>query len=294
MPMLSLRQVEAFLAVAETGSFGAAAGRLGTTQPAISKRIAELEARLGAPLFDREQRPPRLTERGHALRPLCEEMLAVRERMLRGAMDTAAYSGVIRFGVTELVALTFLPALVSELRRHMPRARLRAEVKLAEELQEGLSAGRLDVVVAPGVAVEGMASRRIARVEMAWMCGGQSRDIPPRMPAAALAHYPILAQTQSSGLQAVANRWLQENGVRVRLELASNSLSALCGLTMAGMGIALLPRRHFAGRIQAGELRVIETDPAVPPLDYHLCYPRTGFEALARIVSDAVEATVRF
>lgn len=292
--MVSLRQVEAFLAVAETGNFSAAADRLGTTQPAVSKRIAELEMTLGRPLFDRQQRPPRLTEHGHAFRPLCEDMLAVRDRMLRGTIDTAAYSGVIRFGVTELVALTFLPALISELRRRLPRARLRAEVKLAEELQDGLSAGRLDVVVTPGAVLDGMVARRIARVEMAWMCSGQSRDIPERMPAAALANHPILAQTQASGLQAIINRWLQENGVRVRLELASNSLSALCGLTVAGMGISLLPMKQFAPRVAAGELRVIETDPPVPPLDYFICYPRSGFEAVASIVSEAVEKTVNF
>src|SRR4051794_15775444 len=128
MVMISLRQVEAFLAIAETGNFSAAADRLGTTQPAVSKRIAELEAALGTPLFDRLQRPPRLTEQGHAFQPLCEDMLAVRDRMLQGAVDTAAYSGVIRFGVTELIALTFLPALVAELRQRLPRARLRAEV----------------------------------------------------------------------------------------------------------------------------------------------------------------------
>jgi DNA-binding transcriptional LysR family regulator len=294
MVMLSLRQVEAFLAVAEAGNFSAAADRLGTTQPAISKRIVELEMALGTPLFDRQQRPPRLTEHGHAFRPLCEDMLAVRERMLRGTVDTAAYSGVIRFGVTELIALTFLPALVAELRRRLPRARLRAEVKLAEELQDGLSAGRLDVVVVPGAVQEGVVARPIAQVDMAWMCSGQRSDIPARMPAADLAKYPILAQTQASGLQAVVNRWLQEHGVRVRLELASNSLSALCGLTVAGMGVSLLPMKQFAPRIMAGELRVIETDPPIPPLEYFICYPPTGFQALAQVVSEAVEKTASF
>jgi DNA-binding transcriptional LysR family regulator len=74
----------------------------------------------------------------------------------------------------------------------------------------------------------------------------------------------------------------------------SNSLSALCGLTVAGMGISLLPFKQFAPRVAAGELRVIETGPPVPPLDYFICYPRSGFEAIASIVAEAVEKTVAF
>jgi len=294
MDVVSLRQIEAFLAVAETGHFGTAADRLGTTQPAISKRIAELEAGLGTPLFDRQQRPPRLTERGHALRPLCEEMLALRNRMLTCTDDVTAYSGTIRFGVTELVALTFLPDLVAALRRRLPRARLRAEVKLAEELHGGLAEGRLDVVVSPGRVPAGMVGHRLTSLEMAWMCSGENHDIPCCVTVAELARYPILAQTQASGLQAVVNDWFQENGVRARLELASNSLSALCGLTVAGLGLSLLPLRQFQDRIGAGELRVIETDPPVPPLEYFICYPRGGLESVMKIVAEVIFETARF
>ena len=58
-----------FMAVADTGSFSAAAERLFLTQPAVSKRIAQLEQQLGTRLFDRVGRRIRLTEAGEALRP---------------------------------------------------------------------------------------------------------------------------------------------------------------------------------------------------------------------------------
>ena len=66
---MELASLEAFLAIAETGSFSAAGERLHLTQPAVSKRIAVLEAQLGRRLFDRIGREVALTEAGRALLP---------------------------------------------------------------------------------------------------------------------------------------------------------------------------------------------------------------------------------
>jgi hypothetical protein len=63
-------------------------------------------------------------------------------------------------------------------------------------------------------------------------------EVPGAIPVAHLADYPILAQTERSGLQAVVNEWLLQHRVDANLMLSSNSLSALCGLTLAGFGIS--------------------------------------------------------
>lgn len=289
--MVSLRQIEAFHAILDSGSFAAAAAQLGTTQPAISKRIVELEAALGVALFDRAARPPRLTRHGHALRPLCAEMLALRARMRATLDDPAEYAGVFRIGITELVALTVLPALITRIRARLPRARLRTEVKLAEDLHRDLLEGRSDMAIAPGAPLNGMHARKVASVDMAWMGGAGLGPLPPGpLPVAALARFSLLAQTQSSGLQAMVNDWLLENGQRPELILACNSLTALCGMTMAGLGLSLLPRAHFSARVAEGTLRIIETEPAIPRLDYHVLYPASGLEAVASLVAEEVVA----
>jgi DNA-binding transcriptional LysR family regulator len=289
--MLSLRQIDAFHAILETGSFAAAAVALGTTQPAISKRIVELEAELGFALFDRGSRPPRLTRHGHALRPLCAEMLALRARMRATLDDPADYAGSFRIGITELLALTVLPALIGRIRARLPRVRLRTEVKLAEDLHQDLLEGRSDMAIAPGPPPGGLHARKVASLELAWMAGASLGPLPPGpLGPAALARFPLLAQTQRSGLQALVNDWLLRNGERPELILACNSLTALSGMTIAGLGIALLPRRHFLPRVARGELVIIETMPAIPRLDYHVLYPPSGLEAVAGIVAEEVAA----
>ena len=77
----------AFVAVAEHGGFSAAAGQLHLTQPAISKRIALLEASLDARLFDRLGRQILLTEAGRLLLPRAKQMLAEAEAARRAIDD---------------------------------------------------------------------------------------------------------------------------------------------------------------------------------------------------------------
>ena len=72
---MDTQALTAFLAVAESGSFSTAAERLFLTQPAVSKRIAQLEQQLGTRLFDRVGRRIRLTEAGEALLPRARQGL---------------------------------------------------------------------------------------------------------------------------------------------------------------------------------------------------------------------------
>ncbi|HES77273.1 MAG TPA: LysR family transcriptional regulator, partial [bacterium] len=72
---MDISSYQAFLAVAEDASFSLAAEKLHLTQPAISKRIAQLEASLGVTLFDRLGRRICLTAAGRALQPVAERIL---------------------------------------------------------------------------------------------------------------------------------------------------------------------------------------------------------------------------
>ncbi len=73
---MSIRQLKTLLAVADAGSFAAAAERLGLTQSAVSAQIRNLEADIGAVLFDRSRKPPTLSEAGRALLPQVRDIVA--------------------------------------------------------------------------------------------------------------------------------------------------------------------------------------------------------------------------
>jgi len=110
--MPSVKEIEAFVAVVEAGSFEGAARRLNATPPAISKRISELESELGVRLFERSTRHCLITIRGRALVPFARRVLSDIGEIRRTVGDRSSLTGHIRLGVPETIAYTQLPEIL--------------------------------------------------------------------------------------------------------------------------------------------------------------------------------------
>ena len=104
--MPSVKELEAFIAVLETGSFEGAARRLNATSPAVSKRIVELESKLGLRLFERTTRRCHITMRGSALVPFAQRVLADIGEIQRTVAERSSPRGHVRLGVPESIACT--------------------------------------------------------------------------------------------------------------------------------------------------------------------------------------------
>jgi DNA-binding transcriptional LysR family regulator len=110
---MTLKQLEAFYLAATLGSFALAAQRAHVTQSSLSKRIAELEAWVGAELFDRSGKRAQLTEAGQRLLPVAARMLELKEGIRDALNSSPTLTGTCRFGISELGALTWLPGSVA-------------------------------------------------------------------------------------------------------------------------------------------------------------------------------------
>jgi DNA-binding transcriptional LysR family regulator len=290
--LITLKQLEALHWIAELGTFERAAAKLNTTQSAISKRIQELETATSIAVFDRTQRGARLTEEGASLLAIGQEMLGLRERIfsLKGAQESPARR--LRMGVTELTALTWLPALVSELRTGYPRIRFEPEVDLSRNLFERLLNGSMDLIVIPEAFGDRRVSAlRLAEVQNSWMA---SPDLVPgdrTLTLEELGAYTILSQGAQSGSGVYLDRWLRSRGASFSRVLSSNSLVALVGLTLAGIGVSYLPRRCYQPLVETGKLRVISTRPLLPPVPYAAMYcndQHAAFNARIAALAQAV------
>ncbi|MFZ5467055.1 MAG: LysR family transcriptional regulator [Pseudomonadota bacterium] len=149
---MEIQSYAAFLAVAELESFSLAAERLHLTQPAVSKRIAQLEGELGAPLFDRLGRRVALTEGGRALRPLAERILGdVRETRQVIANLTKEVSGPLALVTSHHIGLRRLPPILRDFTRGHPRVRLDLAFMDSEQACQAVERGvfELGVVTLP-------------------------------------------------------------------------------------------------------------------------------------------------
>ncbi|MBL1436105.1 MAG: LysR family transcriptional regulator [Rhodobacteraceae bacterium] len=117
--------LQAFTAVAETGSLSAAARRLGQSQPTLGRQIAKAEAALGTALFTRQPRGLSLNESGAALYPLALEMqTAARRLSLLAAGQSQSLQGTVRITASKVFSHYSLPPILAQIRQAEPEIQL--------------------------------------------------------------------------------------------------------------------------------------------------------------------------
>jgi DNA-binding transcriptional LysR family regulator len=262
---LRLRHLEAFLLVAQLGSFRAAAARLNLTQPAISQRIAELERSIGARLIERTSRACRLTPRGRHFEAGARRLLENAHDLRAAAADPAKPTGHVKLGVADSVAVTWLPQLLLALRESHPGVTVDVEVDLTAHLARRLSAAQLDLVCGIDGTLRGaFAKQVIGSFDLAWMASPALGVPRSRVTPEILAGFPIVGHTGGHH-QAMIARWFRDAGHPPRWISGCSSLAAIIELVVAGVGLSLVPVRAVEARLARGELVRIDTRPAVPP-----------------------------
>lgn len=285
--MVTFKQLEAFHWICVLGSFQRAAERLNTSQAAISKRIQELELLFDVRLFDRSSRDARLTPKGQELLPLVEAMLRQREQFEDTLGRPEVLVRKLRLGVTELTALTWLPALVGCLRERYPQVSIEPDVDLSAALRDKLAADKVDLIVVPDAFEHFDCVRTpLAEVSNAWFC--KPGLISPRrvVPLANLAEFPMLTQGGLSGSGVILGRWLGDMKLRTVQGVTSNSLLAMVGLTISGLGVSAMPLHCVRGLFGTRLLHVVKTDPPLPAVPY-VAVRRAGNDS--RLMRDLVE-----
>jgi DNA-binding transcriptional LysR family regulator len=285
--MITLKQAQAFYWIASLGSVVDAAERLNLAQSTLSKRVLELETLLGVALFERSNRSVSLTRVGENLVKVAADLLKIEVRFRETAVGHRAFSGTFRFGVTELVALTWLPDLIVAIKEAYPNLVPEPEVDASVSLFDKLANRRLDLVIGLDPPSSG-AFRMVAldSVRLQWMCAPHAGPKESRVPLSELARYPILTQGEGSGLQKLIVEKLQGNGFAFDRIVKCNSLSVLAALAAAGLGITFLNEYYFRPEIRAGRLRIIETTPDIPPVQYFAVTRSDAFDPLPEQIAD--------
>lgn len=267
--MVTFKQLEALFWIDQLGSFEAAAVKLNMSQSAISKRIAELEETFNVAMFDRARRNSRLTPKGALLLAHASDLLQRRDQMLGEVSDKSALVGRFRIGVTELTAMTWLPALVERVNAVYPRLQLEPSVDVGSGLFRQLEHDQLDLIVAPAVYADArFVSLELQSVRNAWMCSPRLLDAQRVWSLGELADQKLLTQGGSSGAGLHYQRWFASQGVNFARTINVSNLLAQVGLAISGLGIAYLPRDCLAHLLERKDLCEIHCEPRLPDAPY--------------------------
>lgn len=284
--MPGFRSLEVFTWIARLGGFRAAAEKLHTTQPAVSQRIAGLEAELGVRLFDRTARGVALTAQGRALLDYAERMLALRDEMVAAVGAPGTLSGRLRLGVSETIVHTWLSRFVEQAHALHPNVLLDIEVDVSPRLRAGLVAGALDLAFLLGPVDEaGIEDLALCRYPLAF-AACPSLELPDEpVPVAALLARPIITYPKSTKPTRAVEALLRVPGLPPPRIFGASSLSTIVLMTLDGIGVSVVPPEVVAREVAEGRLRLLRTEVEAPVLDYTASFPTGPADGLTRRVA---------
>lgn len=287
---MTLLQLETFRLIAETGSFTHAGQILNTTQSTVSMRIAQLERELGVQLLDRSKRAIRLTSIGRNLLRYAEEFHTLTNELKRDIANPETTPAVIRIGVAELIALTWLPRLVSELNRQYPKLDVQIDVGLSGNMYERVMRAEIDICLHPAEIPLDAALKTtlLGNVNFAYMASPHL-DLPDRrLRPSDLIKSPMISFGPASIISETQERWFAKCGARSINFKWSNSMEVCAGLVRSGLGISFLPTNYYAADAQAGRLTVLDVAPLPAPIPFFAIHTVSNTSPLvAKIVEFA-------
>ena len=142
---MELRNINTFLHIAELHSFSRTARHLGYSQSAVSSQIAQLEAELGAPLFDRVGKTVRLTDAGQTFLGYARTLLATAQQAQAALQPAKQISGSLRIALADSVCSTFLPGLLKRYHALCPQVELVLCTTTADGMLQMLGTNQVDL-----------------------------------------------------------------------------------------------------------------------------------------------------
>ena len=267
---ITLKQLEAFAFVVDTGTFRAAATALGTTQPNISARITALEAALKTSLLTRDAGSVRLTVDGEKLLQKTREVLWAGEALIEEAGRQELIEETLRLGVTELVACTWLQRFLRDMKQAYPKLRIQLEVDLSTAIDRRLMEGHLDLAFQTGpFSSKTFTNDPLGQEAYCWVANSELvQQVSGNSTLPDLFDLTILTHAKHTQACAELHRIAGERGLRAERIVHSSALSACLPMVLEGLGVALLPKRLVTAEIAAGELHLIDVDWLPAPLSF--------------------------
>lgn len=289
---VELRHLATMAAIAEEGTFGRAATRLGYTQSTISQQIAALEKSVGGPVFDRPggPKPVRITPLGAVVLENGRELLAKAEALADAIERFKAGDGRIDIGTFQSVSNVILPSVVRRLREEHPGC----EIRLSE-VPEDAQLGDLDLLFYDRPVAGDL--KHIKLVDDPYLLVARPGDLPDGpVPLKRLDGRPMVGCHATCDQQWMTLA-LAKADARPRIVFRSPGNETILSMVRAGLGWAVLPRLALLGSDVRSDdrLAIHELRPA-PAREIFLHWPaRSSQSPLAvRAIEIATEVAAEF
>jgi DNA-binding transcriptional LysR family regulator len=265
---MDTESLKAFIAVAETSSFSIAAERLFITQPAVSKRIANLEELLASKLFDRIGRATLLTESGQTLLPRAKRILQEIEDGRREINELSGdVSGKFSLGISHHIGLHRLPPVLKQFYQQFPKVQYDIQYLDSEVAYEEVYLGHIElalITLAPknsqskNTKVE-LISKTIWNDPLYFV-------VSPEHPLAAqnavslkqLSVHGALLPDNSTYTGLLVNTLFESRKLQIQANSSTNYLESIKMMVSIGLGWSVLPASMIDKQLKVLDVPYIE------------------------------------
>lgn len=294
MRNLNLDQLQTLVAIADLGTFAAAAQALHLAPPTVSLHIKELETRLDAELVVRGRRQAELTPAGEVLVQEGRQLLLASDDLVERVRRRAAgREGVVRVGVSAGVSTRLLPLMLEALAQRCPGVELRLEAVGSAESMQRLKAGTLDLAIIaspqPPLPEVRQTSWRndpmVALLPASW-------EAPDTVTPDWLASRRWASFAPATQMHGLIAHWFGQAGHHARPFLSLSYPGALKSLATASQCAALLPLEEVQDLQDAPEVQVRPLSPTLmrPMAVAHRHHPSPAVESVLELLAGFADA----
>ncbi|SHI86490.1 selenium metabolism-associated LysR family transcriptional regulator [Desulfofundulus thermosubterraneus] len=260
---MNIKQLEAFLLVAELRNFTKTAGQLGMSQPAVSFQIKALEEELGVTLLERNEKKVLLTEAGRLLYPEIKQMVR-HYRKIRAMVNElqGLKSGHLMLGATSMPAECLLPIFIGGFREQYPGVRVSLQVGNSAAVARWLQDREIDIgVLGAAMGGESIEYHPWLEDELIFIVPSWHPWAGNNISLEELTRESLIIREAGSGTRQALEAKLAEHNINVEhfpsiLELGSSQ--SMVQAVRAGLGIAAVSRRAAHDALEASKVaRVI-------------------------------------
>jgi DNA-binding transcriptional LysR family regulator len=240
-----LQQLQAFIAVAERGSFRAAAEEIHLSPPAMSRRIEKLESIIGTRLLNRTTREVELTSVGRVFLERARAAIDDLESAMLGISDIAtSRSGRVTVACVPSAAIYFLPQVISSFSAKYPAIRIRVIDESMNQTLQSVLSGESDFGI--GFMNTLMPEIKFESIHVDPFVVAMRRDHPLANRKAVgwqeIAGERLISVARSSGNRQLLDDILSKAGLNPNFAFEVSHIGTLLGMVEAGLGVAAVPR----------------------------------------------------
>lgn len=251
--MIDLSCLASFVAVVETGSFSAAADRLGLSQSGVSQHVARLESALGAGLLVRSRRASVPSEAGLRLLPYARELLSLESRA-----RAAVRASRLTIGASGNIAVYLLPDLVRRFEGSQAGRGIEVDIAVDTnpEVLRRLGRRLLDVALTEWIGTEAEVTGAVWRREpmVAIVPPGHALARRRSVPLDRLVREPMIGGEPGSGTATLLREVFGKAADGLSVRLAFGSTEGVKRAVMAGLGVSIVMRASVESELRSGRL----------------------------------------